>query len=257
VELLVVVSIILVMMGLMVPAFNAIKGGGDVTKAAYDIAGILEQARTYAMANNTYVWVGFFEEDGSRLSQTPAASGVGRLVISAVASKDGTRYRDVTPSSSTPAAFGSADPSNPVSLVTLNKLVKVENTHLAALNDNVPPGSSNSPPRPPVKPAYQVGDTMFEKFNTNATQTVASPTTFAYPLTGTAQYTFKKIIEFNQQGEATKIVDSIVMGPQEWIELAIQPTRGSAVDGKYAGTNKAAAAIQVEGLTGRVRFFRL
>jgi hypothetical protein len=57
-----------------------------VTSAAYTIKGALDTARTYAKANNTYTWVGFFEEDIS--SATPGTAGTGRLVMSIVASKD-------------------------------------------------------------------------------------------------------------------------------------------------------------------------
>jgi type II secretory pathway pseudopilin PulG len=255
--LLAVLGITVILLGIAIPAYNSIKDAEDITRAASEIAGTLEQARTYAMANNTYVWVGFFEEAGDRVSQTPAVPGVGRVVMAVVASTDGSRYRDVTPSSTTPAAFGAGDASNPVSLVVLNSLVKLENTHLASLNDESSDGSGNRPPRPPVKRAYQVGDATFDTYNITATQAVTSPTTFSYPAAGTVQYTFAKIVEFNPLGEATKIVDGLVMGPQEWMEIATQPTHGSAIDGRYSGTNKAAVAIQVEGLTGRVRIFRL
>src|SRR5579871_2836352 len=57
-ELLVVVAIILMMMSVAIPAFNAIRGGTDFTSVVYDVAGILDQSRAYAMANNTYVLVG-------------------------------------------------------------------------------------------------------------------------------------------------------------------------------------------------------
>ena len=63
----------------------------DVTSAAYTIKGVLDTARTYAKANNTYSWVGFYEENvanpASPNSDTPA---VGRIIISIIASKDGT-----------------------------------------------------------------------------------------------------------------------------------------------------------------------
>ena len=52
-------------MVLVVPAFTTIKSGTDATSAAYTIKGVLDTARTYAKANNTYVWVGFYEEDVS------------------------------------------------------------------------------------------------------------------------------------------------------------------------------------------------
>jgi len=87
-ELLVVVGIIAVLMVLIAPAFTTIKSGTDVTSAAYTIKGVLDTARTYAKANNTYTWVGFFEEDIS--SVTPGIPGTGRPVMSIIASKDGT-----------------------------------------------------------------------------------------------------------------------------------------------------------------------
>jgi len=58
-ELLIVIAIIALLMVLIAPAFTYIKGGTDVTSAAYTIKGVLEQARAYAKANNTYTWVGF------------------------------------------------------------------------------------------------------------------------------------------------------------------------------------------------------
>src|SRR6266516_4676570 len=88
-ELLIVVGIIGLLLVLLAPAFTTIKGGTDVTSSAYTIKGVLDTARTYAKANNTYTWVGFFEEDASQSSTNPATAGTGRIVISIVASKDG------------------------------------------------------------------------------------------------------------------------------------------------------------------------
>src|SRR5207247_6690113 len=94
-ELLIVVGIIGLLLVLIGPAFTYIKGGTDVTSAAYTIKDVLDTARTYAKANNTYTWVGFFEEDVS--STTPGTAGVGRLVMSIVSSKDGTIIYSGTP----------------------------------------------------------------------------------------------------------------------------------------------------------------
>src|SRR5256714_5450857 len=93
-ELLIVIAIIALLMVLIAPAFTYIKGGTDVTSAAYTIKGVLDTARTYAKTNNTYTWVGFYEEDVSQSSTSPATFGVGRLVMSIVASKDGTTVYD-------------------------------------------------------------------------------------------------------------------------------------------------------------------
>ena len=100
IELLIVISIIAILMVLLAPAFTSLKSAGDVTSAAYTIKGVLDTARTYAKANNTYTWVGFYEEDVSQPSIShgtdPCTGCVGRVVISIVASKDGTIIHDPT-----------------------------------------------------------------------------------------------------------------------------------------------------------------
>lgn len=253
-----------IMLSLLVPAFTGMNGACDMTRTAHDIADTLEQARTYAMANNTYVWVGFFEEDGSLPSANPSISGTGRVVMSVVASRDGSRYSDTLVDSSTPPAFGidtKASSKNQVQLLQLNKLIKLNNTHLGSLNDGLATGSANIPARPPVQAAYQVGDPGFAKHvQPYGGKSVANPTVFAYPLavggiTQTPQYTFVKIIEFNSQGEASKIVENVFggPGPQDRMEIAIQPAHGGVVDGHYSNSAKAATAIQVEGMTGQVQ----
>src|SRR5205814_4328762 len=63
IELLVVIGIIILLTALLTPAFTNLKSAGDVTSAAYSIKGVLDQARAYAMANNTYTWVGLYEEN--------------------------------------------------------------------------------------------------------------------------------------------------------------------------------------------------
>src|SRR5436853_4669343 len=90
VELIVVIALISTLMVLVAPAFTGIKSAGDVTNAAYTIKDALEQARTYAMAYKTYVWIGFYEEPAGQPSTNPATPGTGRIVISTIASADGT-----------------------------------------------------------------------------------------------------------------------------------------------------------------------
>jgi prepilin-type N-terminal cleavage/methylation domain-containing protein len=81
-ELIIVIGIIALLLVLMAPAFTTIKGGSDVTSAAYTIKGVLETARTYAKANNTYTWVGFGGSVGPTVT--------GEVAMAVVASKDGT-----------------------------------------------------------------------------------------------------------------------------------------------------------------------
>jgi len=98
VELLVVIAIIAILSALAMPAFNAIKSAGGLTKTGNDVAGILEQARAYAMAQNTYVWVGFRQDEDT-------------LVVAVVASKTGV-----------------SDPSADIS--RLGRIARFENTRL-------------------------------------------------------------------------------------------------------------------------------
>src|SRR6266403_1965958 len=120
IELLVVIGIMILLTALLTPAFTSLKSAGDVTSAAYTIKGVLEQARTYAMANHTYTWVGFYEEDVSRSSTNPATAGTGRLVLSIVASRDGTTVYD-------PNSSLNPDPLDPNRLSQIGKLAKIDN----------------------------------------------------------------------------------------------------------------------------------
>src|SRR4029453_10247992 len=95
IELLVVMGIIAILMVLVAPAFTNLKSGSDFTSAVYGIQGLLENARTYAKANHTYVFVGFAEVDPSvdpSVSPQTPSPPYGRVVVAAVASKDGTRH---------------------------------------------------------------------------------------------------------------------------------------------------------------------
>jgi hypothetical protein len=249
----------------MAPAFTTMKGGTDVTSAAYTIKDVLDTARTYAKANDTYTWVGFYEEDGSVPSVIPApkpCSGcAGRLVMSIVASKDGTTIYD-------PATPGTIDPTR---LIQVGKLVKIDNVHLPILN----PGS-NSPPgdtfdtRPWPSPApIQPNDSRFGELNLSGS--AGAPTTktqypFQYPVGSpapTAQYTFDKTLQFNPRGESSinggQGTGGITYNIQPIVEIGLVQTHGSVVPtptpsaGNYAGN---VVAIQITGLGSSVKIFR-
>src|SRR5262249_1352755 len=96
-ELLIVVGIVALLMVLIAPAFTSIKSGSDFSSAVNGIRDVLENARTYAKANRTYVFVGLAEADSSVDSGvspqvTTGATPYGRVAVAVVASKDGTRH---------------------------------------------------------------------------------------------------------------------------------------------------------------------
>src|SRR2546423_3349041 len=102
-ELLIVIGIIGLLLVLIAPAFTTMKSGSDFTNAIYGVQGVLENARTYAKANNTYVFVGFAEVDSSvdpsvSPQVTLGAAPYGRVTVAVVASKDGTRQCQYTTS---------------------------------------------------------------------------------------------------------------------------------------------------------------
>src|SRR5437667_12265114 len=75
------------------------------------------------MSNISYTRLGFYEEDVSQSSTNPATAGIGRLVMSIVASKDGTTIYTGTLSS--PAVE-----LDPTKLIQVGKLTKIDNVHL-------------------------------------------------------------------------------------------------------------------------------
>lgn len=259
VELLVVVGVIGLLLVLITPAFTYIKSGTDVTGAAYTIKDVLDTARTYAKANNTYTWVGFFEEDASQPSTTPATPGIGRVVLSIVASNDGsTVYNSASPA-----------PIDPTRLIQVGKLVKLENIHLPILN----PGSNTGDtldtrpwPSPAPTPA---NDWRFGEIGLSGA--LAAPATntlfpFQYPVGSpapTAQYTFQKTLQFNPRGES-QINSGVGNGGTTYpvklvVEIALIQTHGTLAPtptpsaGNYVGN---VAAVQITGFGGSVKIYR-
>jgi type II secretory pathway pseudopilin PulG len=235
-ELLVVVGIIIILTALLAPAFTNLKSAGDVTSAAYTIKGVLEQARTYAKANNTYVWVGFFEEDVSTTSTSPATAGTGRIVMSVVASKDGTIIYD---------------PSSPAKITTtkltqVGKLTKIENAHLWTHTDTPSGTGSTFDTRPNVASTYCIGNSS----PTNST------TPFQYPVGNpelAAQYTFVKAVQFSPGGEARIDNSTSTYSLQTAAEIGLEPTHGNRTP---TPTPANIVAIQFGGIGGNVRIYR-
>jgi type II secretory pathway pseudopilin PulG len=243
-ELLIVVGIMAILLVLVAPAFTSIKSGTDVTSAAYTIKGVLDTARTYAKANNTYAWVGFYEEDVSQSSTSPANAGVGRLVMSIVASNGGTMlYRTPLGSSFTLDAA-----PNQTALTQVGKLTKIENVHLKtfpAPTDTPPPDTFDTRPAPAS--TAQIGDT-----------TPAAPyLSFGYPVgSSSPQYPFTKVIQFSPRGEG--VVDNsnyfasgVTFAPVS--EIGIEPTHGASVPGSLPPN---VVAIQFTGLGGNVKIYQ-
>jgi len=225
-----------VLLVLMAPAFTTIKSGTDVTSAAYTIKGVLDTARTYAKANNTYTWVGFYEENVSNpFSPNTDTPAVGRVIISIVASKDGTTVYD--PNSPTTI--------DPTRLIQVGKLIKIENVHLATFTDGSGTGSTFDT-RPAVTySTARIGD---------STPPDPSLTPFQYPVGNpapSAQYTFVKSVQFSPRGEAR--IDNNNYTLKTVAEIGLEPTHGAVVPASIPAN---IVAVQFTGVGGDVRIYR-
>lgn len=241
-ELLVVVGVIGLLLALIGPTFTTIKSGTDVTSAAYTIKGVLDTARTYAKANNTYTWVGFFEEDASQSSTNPATAGNGRIVISIVASKDGSEVYTFVGS---PAADMD---SNGTRLLQVGKLIKLDNMHLRTFANGTGAGETF-----PIRPAVPGGSSDNAKIGD--TSPPDSLRYFHYPATaieGAAQYFFRKMIQFSPRGECRPQNDNYEM--RAVIEVGLQQTHGTTLPALSDPTN---CAVQLTGFSGNVKIYQM
>lgn len=75
IELLSVIALIAILTTLAIPSLGGLRSAGAMNSAALNISLLLEQARTFAMANNTYVWVGFYEDSINGTLSVAAVSG--------------------------------------------------------------------------------------------------------------------------------------------------------------------------------------
>ena len=260
VEMLAVMTVIVILLSLVVPAFTKLTSANSLTKGVYDISGQLEQARAYAKANNTYTWVGFYEE---AMGQNGVGPAIGHVVVSVVASKDGTALYTNNPT----VPFVASN------LIQIGKLTSIDNIHLTVLdNDKVPtrglvPSAQDSTKLVNVPTLYQVGVLDPDSSNPPPDSSGSfdkdgngnkNPVTFNYPLlaatqtttpsSGNTVYTFVKIIQFSPLGDACKILDT----PTRLMEIGLRPTHGTTLD----TTSKNFAAVQIGGISGAVRIFR-
>jgi prepilin-type N-terminal cleavage/methylation domain-containing protein len=257
IELVVVLAIMAVLTAFLVPAFSNLKGANDFTNAAYTIKGVLEQARTYARVNNTYAWVGFFEENASIDSTNPPTPGNGRLVLSSVASVDGTSVYGATP--------GAIDPTK---LIQVARLVKVENLHLPLLAMGTGTGDTfDARPALQFEPTAGYNYARFGELNAPAPNTAPytnSQYPFQYPVGNpapTAQYTFWKTLQFSPRAESR--INGNNYDIRRVVEIGLLPTRGSAVPVPMSGAGTSTAvyrgnviAIQISGLGSTIKIYR-
>ena len=246
-ELLAVLAITIILSFLVVQSIGSLQDSGNLTSAAYNVSGILENARAYAMANDTYTWVGFYEEapNGPTTSSTVVAqpppytqanSNVGQVLIGVMASLDGTRN------------FTSS-----ANLVAIQKLAVIRNLHITNLTNTSPTYkiAGNLATRPTINSTASTKDSIYMDCES---PTLNSTTSLGFPVI--LNYTFYKTICFSPRGEA--LLDTATSTStnsyslQHLIEIGLVPTHGGVVNTSTANL----VAIQITGLGGIVKIYR-
>ena len=97
IELLSVMAVIAALSAVSIPAISSLKGGGSTNKAVADLSSTLELARTYAMANRTYVRVILGEAPASGNRMQPS------IVVQSIFAANGTPAGDMTKADEWPA----------------------------------------------------------------------------------------------------------------------------------------------------------
>ena len=239
-ELLVVIGMIAILFVLVAPTFTTLKSGNDITNSAYTISDALEQARNYAMAGNTYVWVGFYEEDATAsapTNATPPYPGKGRLLMAIVYSTDGTKIFD----DSDPAA---ALPTTRIR--QLGKLIRLEGLHITDIGaPSSPNPSSDSLDSRSDWPYTYAAGLSADHYNRISSDS-ADTTRFKFAI---QNYTFAKTIRFNPRGEANL---NSTYSLKNTAEIGIRPTHANRVD----NVSRNLVAIQFGGIGGNFKIYR-
>ena len=264
IELLVVMAIIGILMVLVAPAFTNLKSAGDVTNAAYGIQGLLDNARTYAKANNTYVFVGFAEVDSSFDSSvtpqvTTGSAPYGRVAVAVVASKDGTRhFQYATTNQGSDWQANYADVTKPEyrggHLVAVGKLERYENLHF--LNVNFPTWTPALHPTSKMARNQPLGGTAY---TLGVAPSSVTPFTWPLgsPLASGYQYRFNKVINFDPQGIARIAYATNADEIAQTMEIDLQQNHGTVTptppSNQDAGNH---VAVQIAPTTGAIRIYR-
>jgi Tfp pilus assembly protein FimT len=260
--LLIVVGIIGLLLVLLAPAFTNLKSGSDFTNAVYGIQAVLENARTYAKANRTYVFVGFAEVDSSvDPSASPQLAGNGRVAVAVVASKDGTRhFQYATSNQGADWQANYADSTKPEyrggHLTPVGKLQRFENLHFMPLDFG------------PWSPTTYQNSKMARYQPTGAPYTLggdwsgitpATPFTWPLgsPLNSGYQYRFDRVVIFDPTGVARIATSTNADAIAHVMEIDFQPTHGTVTPTPPSSQDVGNHAVVQLGTTdGAVRVYR-
>ncbi|XHR28109.1 MAG: Tfp pilus assembly protein FimT/FimU [Chthoniobacteraceae bacterium] len=178
--------------GLVAPALPSLSNSGKTNTAISGIAGTLEQARQYAVAQNTYVWVAF--------RQNASDANGGSLEVVVLASKSG-----IDPSPW--ADFGSVPNAN------IDLIGKIQTYPMAKLGEAGAFTAAQIPTLPNISPEVS-----------SINNSPASTAVFKVNVRGQA-VDFGRALQFTPSGEARN-----TSSPVNVIEFALQAMRGATLE---------------------------
>jgi prepilin-type N-terminal cleavage/methylation domain-containing protein len=219
IELLTVVAIVGLLASFSMPALSSLARGGDTNHAVSGLAGLLDLAREYAVAKNTYTWV--------VLAADPGALPGGNLYAVVLASQDGSNTFDGVSAVDldTPATFDLGGAATNLGLV--RKAVAFPNVVLEALSSSpAPAGEAQVDPNANVRFRLPASSARSIQFLNN---------------TPGAQ----RVVQFAPNGQA-RVSGALA----QVIELGVKPLKGTVRDEANA------SAIRVSGMTGRTQVYR-
>jgi len=242
IEMLVVIAVAAILAVLALPALTGLQTAGGFNQSVYAIADLLNLARSYALANNTYVYVGLTEVDRTvstttvpqtSITAATAATTGGRVALAIVASEDGTNNYNTT--------TGTLTPSN---LIQVRPIQVFDFLHIyTGAGATGVWASTGSMTR-------TTGATVTYTGSVSST-TVPVPT-FFMPLNGTAKYNFtaaySSVIMINPQGGL------LLNGSQKQrLEIDFQPFVGTVAT---TATQLNVAAVVLDGISGAAIVYR-
>jgi prepilin-type N-terminal cleavage/methylation domain-containing protein len=233
IELLVVVAIMAILASLAVAAFQGLSRALLFTSELSQLAGILEEARSYAVAQNTYVWVAFYPYDPS--TATPPDESGDVLFVAAFASSDGTDPLDWS-AAATPV------PGVVSGTTSISQILRISRFKQIAIRTENYFTSADIPSMPAQIVTPLTPPSAVPKFTLNV-QGTALPS--ALPADAqTAQAI--SVIQFTPSG-AARVNDSPI--DSVWIDFQRARAKG-IIDANSI------AALRISGLTGLTTLYR-
>lgn len=219
-ELLTVISVVSLLSVVTVPALSGVVMGGKDRQALIAVSGALEKARDYAVAKNSFVYVGFTQPNAE-----------GKIFVGIFGANDGSTG-GVSDLNKPGAALTISDARDAGGkpLVLLDRVSWIEQTQIA---DQVPSGSALA------------GNTALG--NRPSFLSSGGGASFRYDSRTYGDLTFDRVLRFSPTGEA-KTSELL----PESVQIVLVPTRG---EGDITNPT-AASVVQVAGLTGQVAVFR-